>query len=325
MEVFVMIKKVAKRINNSPRTEFVLSDIFDTLRFRGTIFFSSALASPWGMELPSINKPRFHILLKGTCHIGLNLEEQPLKLQHMEIALLPHGEKHWIADKPGRKLIKSEQAARACELDSPLFQMGEITEKVICGLIDYEKNSSHPVIESLPSILHFRSIHENDPIWKTVILLNLELDKGKTFKSTIVDRLSEVLFMQLLTNFVDSSEQSFGFFAALNDQKILNALELIHKTPDFQWTLQILAERINMSRASMIRMFENNLGVSPMAYLKNWRMSKAVYYLKQTNQSVKEIATLVGYSTARTLSKAFHRHFSKTPSEYRRSQSDCEH
>jgi AraC-like DNA-binding protein len=314
-----MIKKVSNRINYDDPTVDVLSDVLDTLRFRGSIFFRSRLAAPWGMSLSKLKNPRFHIALSGNCYIGVNdASNEIINIQHMDIVMLPHGQMHWIADQPGRKLTPSEQAGDACELGMPLFQNGDITNKLICGLIYYEKDMSHPIIDSLPSVLHFSEIKNNDPIWMTVLLIDAEMEKEQTNQTSIIDRLTEVLFMQLLNKHLSENKEITGFFAALHDKRIHRALELIHRSPQYQWTLDLLVEQVNMSRATLIRQFKHTIGVSPMTYLLNWRMTKAYHLLKQSNSTVEQIADEVGFSTARTLAKAFQRHYGMTPSVLRR-------
>jgi len=314
-----MIKKVSNRINHDEQTVDVLSDVLDTLRFRGSIFFRSRLAAPWGMSLSKLKNPRFHIALSGNCYIGVDdADNQVINIQHMDIVMLPHGQMHWIADKPGRKLTPSKQAGDACELGMPLFQDGDITNKLICGLIDYEKDMQHPIIDSLPSALHFSGIKTNDPIWMTVLLIDAEMEKKQTSQTSIIDRLTEVLFMQLLNRHLSENKEITGFFAALHDKRIHRALELIHRSPQHPWTLDLLVEQVNMSRATLIRQFKHTVGVSPMTYLLNWRMTKAFHLLKQSNNTVEQIAEATGFSTARTLTKAFQRHYGMTPSEFRR-------
>ena len=58
-----------ERLKHGPEFD-VLGDILETLRFRGSVFFRSDLAAPWGMSLPEIGIPRFHIMLSGECFIG---------------------------------------------------------------------------------------------------------------------------------------------------------------------------------------------------------------------------------------------------------------
>jgi AraC-like DNA-binding protein len=272
------------------------------------------------MSLQQLNKPRFHIALSGSCYIGVKTKStnEIINIKHMDIVMLPHGEMHWIADKPSRKLTPSAVAGDACELGKPLFQNGEITNKLICGLIDYDKDVLHPIVDSLPSALHFSGIEKDDPIWMTVLLIDAEMEQNDSNKTSIIDRLTEVLFLQLLNRHIKENKELTGFFAALQNNRINNALELIHQNPQNEWTLDLLAEQANMSRATLIRQFKNTIGVSPMAYILSWRMIKAHHLIKHTSKSIDQISELVGFSTARTLTKSFHRHYSMTPSELRR-------
>lgn len=327
-----MIKKVSPSIKKAQSRPIVpklnvLSDVLDTLRFRGSIFFRSKLASPWGMSLQKLNKPRFHIALSGDCFIGVESDDRTgnkdsnseiININHMDIVMLPNGEMHWIADKPGRKLTPSVQAGDACELGMPLFQDGEITNKLICGIIDYDKDMLHPIIDSLPSALHFSGIKKDDPIWMCVLLIDAEMEQAESNQTSIIDRLTEVLFLQLLNRHVKDNKEVTGFFAALRNHRIHHALELIHHRPQQDWTLDLLAEQSNMSRATLIRQFKNTVGLPPMAYILNWRMIKAHHLLKYTSKTIDQISEQVGFSTARTLTKSFHRHYGITPSEFRR-------
>jgi hypothetical protein len=57
---------VPERLNEEKGFD-VLGDVLETLRFRGSIFFRSELAAPWGMSLAQEAFPRFHISVFGTC------------------------------------------------------------------------------------------------------------------------------------------------------------------------------------------------------------------------------------------------------------------
>jgi AraC-like DNA-binding protein len=307
---------VPDRINKD-ETEFdVLGDVLETLRFRGSIFFRSDLAAPWGMSLDEANIPRFHIAMSGSCYVGSE-SVAPINVKHMDIVMLPSGRSHWIADKPGRKLIPSQQAGEACELGNPLFQNGEITQSLMCGLVNYDQASSHPILDSLPQVLHFPKLTSQDPIWMTVMLIESEMQRTRSKGSSIVDRLTEVLFLQLLNRYVHENQQLSGFFAALRDKRIHSALTLIHQEPEFNWSIAALGERVGMSRATLVRHFQSSIGLAPMAYILNWRMMKAYSLIKYSNANLEQVAEQVGFASARTLSKAFQRQYSCTPSELR--------
>ena len=313
-----MIKKVSNRINKNELKFNVLGDILDALRFRGSIFFRSNLAAPWGMSLGKVNYPRFHIALSGDFYIGTNTsDDTAIQVKQMDIVMLPHGNLHWIADQTHRKLTPSEEASYACELGSPLFQQGEITNRLICGQVCFDSESMHPVINTLPAVVHFTDIKLNDPIWMTVSLIDTELHKTDGSQTSIIDRLTEVLFLQLLSKYVNENNEITGFFAALRNQRIHKTLEYIHDKPQDQWSLELLGEQVGMSRATLARQFKKAVGIPPMTYLHNWRMMKAHYLLKNSSHSLDQIAELVGFSTARTLNKAFQRYYGFTPNELR--------
>ncbi|MFT4809917.1 MAG: AraC-like DNA-binding protein [Paraglaciecola sp.] len=308
---------MSERINHDEAEFDLVGDVLETLRFKGSIFFRSDLAAPWGMSLDKVDIPRFHIAMSGSCFVGSDNAE-PVNFHHMEIVMLPSGSSHWIADQPGRQLISSLQAGEACELGNPLFQQGKITQSLMCGMVHYDKASSHPIIDSLPQVLHFQGLVSEDPIWKTVIIIESEMQRTRGKGGTIVDRLTEVLFLQLLNRYVHKNKEVTGFLAALRDKRIHKALTLIHLDPNFNWSIASLGERVGMSRATLVRHFQSSVGLAPMAYILNWRMMKAYNLIKYSNANLEHIAEQVGFASARTLSKAFQRQYAVTPSELRR-------
>jgi AraC-like DNA-binding protein len=295
----------------------VLGDILETLRFRGSLFFSSDLAAPWGMSLPQTGIPRFHIVLSGECFVGSG-DHDSVKAEGADIIMLPNGTSHWIADQPGRELIPSTKAGEACELGNPLFQQGKITNRLMCGMVNFDQGATHPILDALPDMMHFSMLESDGPIWSIVKLIDAEMQASQNRFSRITDRLTEVLFLQLLNHYVRENEGTTGFLAALRDRRVYRALTLIHQEPEFNWTLTSLGERVGMSRATLVRRFQAIVGVAPMAYIADWRMMKAHSLVKYSATPFEQIADVTGFASARTLSRAFQRHFGCTPTELRR-------
>lgn len=311
---------MSDRLKTSPEFD-VLGDILETLRFRGTIFFRSELAAPWGMSLPDAGIPRFHIMLSGECWVGSD-DHNAVKAEEADIIMLPNGDPHWIADQPGRELTPSARAGAACELGNPLFQNGEITNRLICGLVSFDQGATHPVVNALPDLMHFSMLELAGPIWSVVKLIDTEMQGNQNQTSRIADRLTEVLFMLLLNHYVEENDQASGFLAALRDRRVHRALTLIHQEPEFNWTLNSLGERVGMSRATLVRHFQEVVGVAPMAYITDWRIMKAHNLIKYSATPFEQVADTTGFASARTLSRAFQRRYGRTPSELRRSQND---
>ena len=307
---------MSERLNNGPEFD-VLDDVLDTLRFRGSIFFRSELAAPWGMSLEPTGVPRFHVALSGNCFVGSD-DDDTVRVDEMGIVMLPTGNSHWIADQPGRKLVSSQRAGEACELGDPLFQQGEITNRLMCGIVHYDHESPHPLLESLPDILHFPALDASQPIWSTVTLIDAEMRRLEGRGGSIVDRLTEVLFLQLLNYYAEENDAGAGFLVALRDRRLQRALGLIHSNLSFDWSLSSLGEQIGMSRATLVRHFKDAIGMAPMAYIMLWRIMKAYNLIKYTSTPLEQVAESVGFGSARTLNKSFQRHYDCTPNELRR-------
>lgn len=316
--VSLRINIVSERLNQE-QTFDVLGDILETLRFRGSIFFQSDLAAPWGMSLTASGIPRFHIVLSGDCYIGAP-NEQPVKVAEKDIIMLPNGTSHWIADQPGRELVASNRAGKACELGNPLFQNGAITNRLICGMVNFDDGLRHPILDALPEIMHFSMLDKASPVWPVVNLIDAEMQQQGAGASRIADRLTEVLFLQLLNQYVAEHDAPTGFVAALRDRRVHKALTLIHKEPAFPWNLDTLGERVGMSKATLVRKFQDVVGMAPMAYISDWRIMKAHSMTRYTTTPLEEVAVSTGFASAKTLSRAFRRHYGCTPSELRKSQ-----
>lgn len=82
--------------------------------------------------------------------------------------------------------------------------------------------------------------------------------------------------------------------------------------------VQELASRIGISRYYLSTIFRREKGVSPQEYLMNLRMERAAQFLRETRDPVKTVAEQVGYTDSLAFSKAFHRRYGLSPSEYRR-------
>jgi AraC-like DNA-binding protein len=314
-KVSQMLKNDSQLLKCSTSEFNVLDDIIDTLRFRGSIFFHSNLAAPWGMSLSQIKKPRFHVSIEGSFYIGS--DNGTLNVKPMDIVMVPDGDMHWIADQTNRELVASEKAGDACALGMPLFQQGDITNKIMCGLVEYDEAINHPILSVLPPLIHLSNIQSNDNIWMTITLIDAEINRTNNKKTNIIDRLTEVLFIQLLNKFVNENKYLTGFLAALNEPRLKKILQLIHQNPEKKWTLDMISDEVGMSRATLQRKFKTGVGIAPMAYIRNWRMAKAYQLLKYSNLSLTGIADAIGFSDVGSFRNGFQAHYGYTPSKLR--------
>ena len=82
--------------------------------------------------------------------------------------------------------------------------------------------------------------------------------------------------------------------------------------------IEQLAEQSRVSFAHFTRCFREETGVSPMQYLQEARIRKAMTLLLNTGKSVEEIAAETGFSSGNYFGKVFRHHMGISPSAYRK-------
>ena len=94
------------------------------------------------------------------------------------------------------------------------------------------------------------------------------------------------------------------------------ALEFIH----FNYmsiTVNDIIEYVGFTRSYFTTTFKEHVGVSPQKYLLQFRMKKACEQLESTDNTVKEIASSIGYENALTFSRSFKQVYGISPTDYR--------
>ena len=78
-----------------------------------------------------------------------------------------------------------------------------------------------------------------------------------------------------------------------------------------------IADSQNICIRECQRIFNEILHISPMRYVIEYRISQSLYLLKNTNQSIMEIANSCGFDSSSYFSKCFKEILGMTPKEYR--------
>src|ERR1700687_5295476 len=129
--------------------------------------------------------------------------------------------------------------------------------------------------------------------------------------------VAEVLFILVLRAHIASGpERNKGWLRAIFDPQIGTALSAIHDRVNTPWTVESLAEAAGMSRSAFAARFKELLGQTPLEYVTEWRMQKAMQLLQQRDRKLIDVARLVGYESDAAFSKAFKRVVGANPGEF---------
>jgi AraC-like DNA-binding protein len=99
----------------------------------------------------------------------------------------------------------------------------------------------------------------------------------------------------------------------------LSAIDYVERTCGEGLTVEELAEKMQLSRKELDRVFSSVLNISPKKYIISVRIERACTALRKTSESIAEIAETVGYANQFYFAKEFKRLTGMTPSQYRNS------
>jgi len=139
-------------------------------------------------------------------------------------------------------------------------------------------------------------------------------------RSLVLERLLEIILIEALRyRPADTGEGRRGLLAGLADPRIGRALRIMHFDTKRPWTLVALAREVGMSRSAFATRFLQLVGVPPIEYLANWRMTLAKSALASAEALMADIAEMAGYQSVSAFSTAFKRETGYSPTLYIRS------
>ncbi|ALL68285.1 Transcriptional regulator, AraC family [Paraburkholderia caribensis MBA4] len=142
--------------------------------------------------------------------------------------------------------------------------------------------------------------------------------------SAILNALSAALFALMLRTASEAATPPAGLLALASQPRLAPALNAMFNNPRHNWGLEELADLCNMSRATIVRQFNEKIGRSANELLTDIRMTIAGNALRDKSNSTDAVAEDVGYQSIAAFRRAFTRHTGKTPGEWRRSFSELD-
>lgn len=183
--------------------------------------------------------------------------------------------------------------------------------ELVCASVDFGTGDSNPLLPALPACLVV-PLERIGGLNLTQQLLFDEACRPRCGHDAVVNRLTEVLLIQVLRYAIEQRLVDGGLMAGLADPRLHKALVAMHEEPSRNWTLESLAAEAGMSRARFAAHFSNSVGTPPGEYLANWRIGLARTLLRR-GVPVKQVAADVGYASASALGRAFTQRVGTSP------------
>lgn len=293
-----------------------LSGLAPLLRVRPELQDFCRFGGTWSAPHSQIveNAAQFHIVTRGGCMIDLSGRES-LSLRAGSILLLPHGDAHVVR---ARKQTGASTSAITTSFHNAIRikETADAPEtELICGLLHFDDTPRNLLLTILPeTIVIDRSAQSSLPFVHDVVrAIRDELDGARAGAAAIAGDLASALFTMLLRKHFEEQAAAQGLLALLGQPMTARVVSAILGEPARDWTLDGLADHGGTSRATLVRAFRRHVGMAPLEFLTDLRLSLAAKRLRNTTDTIAQIAVDIGYQSEGAFSRAFHRRFGMRP------------
>jgi AraC-like DNA-binding protein len=267
--------------------------------------------------------------VQGSCWL-FPPDSAPISLGVGDVAFLPHGAAHGLADSPSTPLVDvftspAEISPGQDDNGPPTGQTdgSAVAAVMLCGAYLLDRSRAHPLLDDLPEVIHLPARVGHHPGLRAAVdLLGGELEQPRPGGDAMLPALLDVLLLHILRAWFDEQPAhgvATGWAAALHDPAVAAGLRAIHSDPGRPWTVGELASQAGLSRAAFARRFAALVGQPPQAYLTWWRMTLAARLLRDGDAPLATVARKVGYTSEFAFAHAFKREYGLAPGGFRRS------
>lgn len=201
-----------------------------------------------------------------------------------------------------------------CEYISITFE-----PKLIYGYINssiYVKYVK-PIIQNFfLSAIHFdfSSAWHEEAVFIIKKIIDIESKKEEAYELEIVFLLTQFWRLLFLNNnmipVTNVSDKE-------NYARIRLIISYIEEHYMEQMTLEEIAQLIHICRSECSRLFKKYMNISLFEFISRYRIEKSIDYLNNTNYSISEIASAVGYNDSNYYAKIFRKIKGCSPRQYR--------
>jgi AraC-like DNA-binding protein len=283
-------------------------------RARGAFILRSLLSPPWSMRIEDAAPLTLVAVVRGSAY--LDVGTTTTDIVPGDVAVVRGPRPYEISDGAGtapQVVIGPDQVCRPIAGGRPMGPLGlrswgndpDGSTMLLTGTYHSPAEISRSLLSALPDLVVLRPGEWDSGLVEHVIH---EVDREAPGQDVVLDRLLDlVLITAVRTWLARPDAHPPRWYTAQDDPIVGAALTCIHARPEQAWTVASLAAEARCSRAAMARRFTELVGVPPMTYLTEWRLSCAADMLIRSDATLEAIARNVGYASPFALSAAFKR------------------
>lgn len=261
-----------------------------------------------------------YAMIAGQCWVSVDGMDEPVLLTEGECYLLPRGLPFCITTNLSLTPVDFQDVRAQGKFVAGPPPEGGKGCYLAGGHFALAGGHARMLLDTLPPIVHIQKESDKAAMRWSLERMAEELREPQPGGSLIAQQLAYMMLIQALRLHLSDPANGAGWLFALSDPHMAAAITAMHDAPGQPWTLQQLAARVGMSRSVFAERFKATVGATPMEYLTRWRMLRAGDRLRNSGDSLAEIAGSLGYDSESAFGKAFRRVMQCSPRQFRRGE-----
>ena len=261
-----------------------------------------------------------HLVIAGESYIKIEGEPEARRLKAGDLIFFPRSAEH---------VLSSEAACNNCGDTPHINNSGAFTvassnsggEKgldLFCARFEYDEHAD--IMHDLPETV---LVSMNHPSLQCLVSM-LQYESAHTLSGSraIVNALSSVLLVLIVRAYLEQGGEAplGGILNGLRDKRLRQLIQTVVSRPEDEWNIEKMTALANLSRAQLMRLFKQQTGISPHAFVNLIRLRQAAVLLRQTADSVLSVALNVGFQSETHFGKAFKKQYGISPGQYRKNE-----
>lgn len=201
-------------------------------------------------------------------------------------------------------------------IDHRLNIEAPLVAEVLCASVHYGAGMENAITQSFPCVLVI-PFSELEGMDTTLALIFAEAGRDESGRQAMLDRLCDVLLIQIVRFAISRNLVAHGLIAGLSHGRLSRCVTELLDTPERPWTLDAMASLVHLSRNGFAEVFRDVIGMSPASFVTQVRIAKAQRLL-MIGRPLALVAEEVGYSSQPAFSRAFIRELGISPSAWLR-------
>jgi AraC-like DNA-binding protein len=306
--------------NTSAAAHDTLSLSLLKMRVRAFVNVTLDAGGDWAVDFPALDGFSLNVVQRGEGWLSVSGQRAKVRLRVGDCFLLTGGRTFRLARSVahGRRNPERFEDLVNHARGGVLTCNGGGDFTVAGTLFRFEGHLPHVVFGRLPPVIHIAGERDQAAVLRwSLERFGAELRGQGIGRSLMLNHLAPIMLLQTLRTYVLTATDDDNWLVALSDPRLSKVLDAMHRDCGRNWSLPTLARSAGMSRSNLALAFKKRIGLSPMDYLKQWRMQVASELLASTDQTIGAVAGAVGYASESAFSVAFARVVGCRPGTYR--------